>query len=214
MESPSTSKSIGHAPNELENIATVYQENKIPSWRLVVLSFTCVDALSKLFQYLLTRRLNSLCCGLFLSLLDTTIVAITLYTIGADFHAPIVVNWIVLAYLLAYLGCATFFASIGNVIGPRNAYIGAFAIFLAFSIGCGFAHSIEALIACRAVQGMGGSGLYTLALVIFNHIDTPKMRQWVPSMVGLVIAIAGVLGPILGGIITHYTTWRWIFWIK
>ena len=164
---------------------------------------------------MLIVRSNSLCCGLFLSLLDTTIVATTIYTIGTEFHAPIKVNWIVLAYLLAYLGCATLFVSIGNVVGRRNAYIGAFTIFLAFSIGCGFAHSIEALIACRAIQGIGGSGLYTLALVVFDEIDTPKMRLWVPSMVGLVIAIAGVLGPILGGVITRYTsTWRWIFWIK
>ena len=165
-------------------------------------------------ENVLTYRLTSLCCGLFLSLLDTTIIATTLYTIGTEFHAPIIVNWIVLAYLLAYLGCATIFASIGNVVGRRNAYVAAFTIFLAFSIGCGFAQSIHALIACRIFQGIGGSGLFTLALVIFDEIDTPRMRLWVPSFVGLVVAIAGVLGPIFGGIITHYTTWRWVFWIK
>lgn len=141
-------------------------------------------------------------------------MATTLYTIGTEFHAPVTVNWIVLAYLLAYLGCATIFASISNVIGRRNAYLGAFTIFLAFSIGCGFSHSIEALIACRTAQGIGGSGLYTLALVIFGELCTPKLRKSVSSMVGLIIAIAGVLGPVLGGVITHYTTWRWIFWIK
>ena len=163
---------------------------------------------------LLTVVIDSLCCGIFLSLLDTTIVATALYTIATEFHAPVIVNWIVLAYLLAYLGCATLFVSIGNVLGRRNAYIAAFTIFLAFSIGCGFSQSINALIACRAAQGIGGSGLYTLALVIFDQIDTLSMRRWIPSLIGLVMVIAGVLGPVLGGIITHYTTWRWIFWIK
>ena len=214
MASHSSSKNIGHDANELDDIATVYPENKIPTWRLVVLSVTCVATLFTHPQKSLTISLKSLCCGLFLSLLDTTIVATTLNTIGMVFHAPIKVNWVVLAYLLAYLGCATLFASIGNVVGRRNAYLGAFTMFLAFSIGCGFAHSIEALIACRALQGIGCSGLYTQAVVIFDEINTPKMRLWVPSMVGLVIAIAGVLGPILGGIIARYTTWRWIFWIK
>lgn len=184
--------------------------NQVGGW------LACPLNLHDLFEHhtLTTCLLISLCVGLFLSLLDTTIVATTLYTIGTEFHAPVTVNWIVLSYLLAYLGCATISATISNVVGRRNTYLGAFIIFLAFSIGCGFSQSIEALIACRTAQGIGGSGLYTLALVIFGEISTPKLRKFVSSMVGLIIAVAGVLGPVLGGIITHYTTWRWIFWIK
>lgn len=165
-------------------------------------------------HHTLTTRLSSLYTGLSLSLLDTTIVATTLYTIEKEFYAPVIVNWVVLAYLLAYLGCATLSAGIGNVVGRRNAYLGAFIIFLAFSIGCGFSQSIQALIACKIAQGVGNSGLYTLALVIFGEIGTPKLRKFISSMVGLIVAIAGVPGPVLGGIITHSTTWRWIFWIK
>jgi MFS family permease len=87
-------------------------------------------------------------------------------------------------------------------------------IFLAFSIGCGFSKSLNQLIACRALQGVGGSGLYSLTMVIFPEISPPKMTKWIASLVGAVIAISGVLGPVLGSIITHYTTWRWVFWIK
>lgn len=158
--------------------------------------------------------LHSLCFGLFLSLLDTSIVATALYTIGAEFNALNSVTWVALAYTLSYVGCTVLFAQISDVVGRRNAFAAAFVIFVGFSIGCGFSQSLNQLIACRALQGVGGSGLYSLTMIIFPEISPPKMRQWIASIAGMVIAMSGVLGPILGGIITHYTTWRWVFWIK
>lgn len=106
------------------------------------------------------------------------------------------------------------FASLGDVIGRRNAFTAAFVIFFTFSLGCGFSQSLNQLIACRALQGIGGSGLYSLSIVIFPEITPPKMRMWIAGIVGGVVAIAGVFGPLVGGIITNYTTWRWVFWIK
>jgi MFS family permease len=158
--------------------------------------------------------LSSLCSGLFLSLLDTTIVATALYTIGVDLDSLTLVNWVALAYTLSYLGCTVVFARIGDIVGRRNAYISAFLIFFAFSLGCGFSQTLNQLIACRALQGVGGSGLYSLTFVIFPEISPPKMAQWIAAFAGGTVAIAGVLGPVLGGIITRYTTWRWVFWIK
>jgi len=102
----------------------------------------------------------------------------------------------------------------GDIIGRRNAYTSAFIIFFAFSIGCGFCQSQDALIACRALQGVGGSGLYSLSIIIFPEITPHHLTKWLGSIVGAVVAVSGVLGPVLGGLITHYTTWRWIFWIK
>jgi MFS family permease len=131
-----------------------------------------------------------------------------------EFRSTNTVTWVALAYTLSYLGCAVTFARVGDIIGRRNAFAAAFVIFLTFSIGCGFSQSLNQLIACRALQGVGGSGLYSLTMVIFPEISPPKMAKWIASLAGAVIAISGVLGPVLGGIITHYTTWRWVFWIK
>ena len=158
--------------------------------------------------------MSSLCFGLFLSLLDTSIVATALYAIGAEFNSLQSVTWVALAYTLAYVGFAVIFARFGDVFGRRNAYMAAFIIFFAFSIGCGFSQSLNQLIACRALQGVGGSGLYSLTLVIFPEISPLRKRKFIGTLAGLVIAISGVLGPVLGGLITRYTTWRWIFWIK
>ena len=123
-------------------------------------------------------------------------------------------NWTILSYTLAYVGCAVIYANLSNTCGRRNANISALCIFIAFSLGSGFAQNIQQLIVCRTFQGIGGSGLYSLTLVILPESASPKMNPWIGSMIGMVIAISGVLGPVLGGLITRYTTWRWAFWIK
>lgn len=147
--------------------------------------------------------------GLFLSLLDSSIVATALYTIGVEFDNLTTVNWVALTYILADVGFAVIFAALGDVFGRRDAYIAAFVIFIAFSLGCGFAQNMTQLLACRALQGVGGSGLYSLTFVIFSEVSPPKMRQFIGALAGAVVAVSGVLGPVLGGVITHYTTWRW-----
>lgn len=188
------------------------EEVRLPRWRLVVLNIwyveypTCMDCMLIV--------VNSLCFGLFLSLLDTSIVTTALYSIGTDFGALDQVNWVALAYTLAYVGFAVLFTRIGDIVGRKSAYIAAFVIFFSCSLGCGFSQSLNQLIACRALQGVGGSGLYSLAMVIFPEINPPSMLQWIASMAGIVIAVSGVLGPVLGGILTRYASWRWVFWIK
>ncbi|KAI4962120.1 hypothetical protein J4E86_001152 [Alternaria arbusti] len=156
----------------------------------------------------------SICIGLFLSFLDTSIIATAIYTIGVDFQSLSKVNWIALSYTLAYIGCTAIFASLSDVVGRRNAYLAAYVIFLAFSVGCGFAQSLEQLIAMRALQGVGGSGLYSVGFVILGEISPPRVIGMLGAMAGAIIAMSGILGPVLGGVITSYTSWRWIFWIN
>lgn len=92
--------------------------------------------------------------------------------------------------------------------------LAAFTVFLAFSLGCGFAQSLEQLIAFRTFQGIGGSGLYVLTMIIALELSTPKTWPLVSGLVGATIAIAGVLGPVLGGVFTERASWRWVFWVK
>ncbi|KAK1969863.1 major facilitator superfamily transporter [Colletotrichum sublineola] len=172
-----------------------YRETTLPAWRFWALSV-------------------GLCLGLFLSMLDASIVATSLYTIGTEFDSMDLINWVALAYTLTYLSCAVLVARVSDVMGRRNAFLASFIIFFAFSLGCGFAQSLEQLVACRALQGLGGSGLYSITMIIFPEVAPKHLLQYVSSLVGMVIASAGVLGPVLGGILTHYVSWRWIFWIN
>ncbi|KAK2044128.1 major facilitator superfamily transporter [Colletotrichum somersetense] len=172
-----------------------YRDTSLPTWRFWALSV-------------------GLCLGLFLSMLDASIVATSLYTIGTDFESMDLINWVALAYTLTYLSCAVLVARVSDVVGRRNAFLASFIIFFAFSLGCGFAKSLEQLVACRALQGLGGSGLYSITMIIFPEVAPKHLLQHVSSLVGMVIASAGVLGPVLGGILTHYASWRWIFWMN
>lgn len=137
---------------------------------------------------------------MFLSILDSSIVATSLYTIGQEFGALQKINWVALAYTLAYLSCAVMFSRISDIVGRRNAYVTAFILFFGFSLGGGFAQSINQLIALRALQGIGGSGLYSLTMVMWPELASNAMKQYIAGTVGLVIAVAGVLGPVLGGL--------------
>ncbi len=160
------------------------------------------------------NKLGSLSLGLFLAMLDTSIVATSLFTIGEEFDSLDRINWVALAYTLSYLGCAVLFARMADVFGRRDTFLAAFVLFFGFSLGCGFARNLDQLIACRALQGIGGSGLYSLTMVIWPELARQDMRQYIAGLAGVVIAVAGVLGPVLGGVLTHYASWRWIFWIK
>ncbi|KAL2033472.1 hypothetical protein VTO58DRAFT_104186 [Aureobasidium pullulans] len=90
----------------------------IPTWRLTLL-------------------IISLCIGLFLSLLDTSIVATALYSISIDFNATRSSTWVALSYTLTYLGFAVPFANLSDVIGRKHAWLLAFILFFAFSLACG-----------------------------------------------------------------------------
>ncbi len=184
---------------------TLPERPNLPAWRLVCLVIRYF-APKKKRQVL--KYFCSVCFGLFLSLMDTTIIATALYTIGVDLKALGSVNWVALSYTLAYLGCAVIFARVSDIIGRKIAYISAFIIFFAFSLGCGFAQTLNQLIAFRALQGVGGSGLYSFTFVILPEVSPPEVQKWIAAISGAVVAMSGVLGPVLGGIITNYTTWR------
>jgi MFS family permease len=99
-------------------------------------------------------------------MLDTSIVATSLYSIGVDFESVEDVNWVALAYTLAYLGCAVVFSRLSDIIGRRDAFIAGYILFFAFSLGCGFAKSLNQLIAFRVLQGVGGSGRFWPVLTL------------------------------------------------
>ncbi|KAI3401350.1 hypothetical protein diail_11434 [Diaporthe ilicicola] len=188
----------GNKPNpdsQQPEAERVFRESTIPPWRF---AFLCVG----------------LSLGLCLSMIDSSIVATSLYTIGGEFRDTELINWVALAYTLAFLGSAVFFSRMADVVGRRNAFIAAFVIFFSFSLGCGFSQNMGTLVACRAFQGIGGSGLFSVTMIVFPEMSPPNARKYIAPLIGMVISTSGVLGPILGGLFTDYATWRWVFWIN
>lgn len=164
-----------------------------------------------------TLVLTSVFTGLFLSFLDTTIVSVALATIAGEFNDFSRATWVITAYLLTYMAFAIIITRLSDIFGRKTVEIMNFVLFIAFSLGCALSRSITELIIFRAFQGIGGSGLFSMTMVIALNSVPPRKRGALSAIFGLVLVTSGVLGPVLSGAITgnhHSSTWRWIFWLN
>ena len=161
--------------------------------------------------------LISLFTGLFLSFLDTTIVSVALATIAYQFDDYDRSTWVVTAYLLTYMAFAIIIARLSDIFGKKVVEIASFLLFIGFSLGCALSRNMTQLIIFRALQGIGGSGLYSMTMIIALKAVPVRQLGIVSGAVGMVLVMSGVLGPILSGAITHNhnsSTWRWIFYLN
>ncbi|GFF35577.1 hypothetical protein IFM46972_04597 [Aspergillus udagawae] len=81
-------------------------------------------------------------------------------------------------------------------------------------MACAASKNLNQLIGFRAAQGVGGSGLYAMAMIIYPEISPPSLLPAISAIVGVIVALAGISGPLIGGLLTTYTSWRWAFWIN
>lgn len=150
-----------------------------------------------------------------LIMLDSNIVAVSLPAIarslGASFQD---VQWVISAYLLAYAALLLAAGAAADLWGRKKAMIVGLVTFAGGSIACGLADSSTVLNIARAVQGVGGSLLLTASLAIITHTFTGADRAKAFAVWGAWIGIALVAGPILGGTITSFAGWRWIFLVN
>jgi EmrB/QacA subfamily drug resistance transporter len=154
-------------------------------------------------------------CALFMENLDSTVLSTALPAIAADFGAnPIHLKLALTSYLLALAVFIPASGWLADRYGARAIFRLAILVFTLGSIACGLSSSIPEIVAARVVQGIGGSMMMPVGrLVILRSI--PK-HELVGSLAWLTIpALLGpVLGPPVGGFITTYFEWRWIFWIN
>lgn len=137
-----------------------------------------------------------------------------LVDISADYKDFKASSWVVLAYTLTEVGFAVAMARLSDCLGRKVVSIASFVIFLAASMGCGASTNLDQLIGFRAAQGVGGAGLYAIALISYPELSPPSKIVIVSSAMGAIVALAGVCGPVIGGLLTTYTGWRYVFWIK
>lgn len=152
--------------------------------------------------------------GILMAALDQTIVATALPTIAADLNALQSISWIITTYLLAQTIAMPLYGKVGDIIGRKPAFHLAIAIFLVGSVVAGVAQSMDWLIVSRAVQGVGAGGLMIGAQTIMAEIVSARERGKYMSVMGPMIGVATVLGPLLGGYLTQHVSWRWIFYIN
>ncbi|KAJ4264444.1 hypothetical protein NW762_005644 [Fusarium torreyae] len=154
---------------------------------------------------------GALWISLFLSTLETTIVSTSLVSITNALNGFILRDWIVTSYLLTYTGFLTIYAKLSDVFGKKTMLLLALVIFTLFSGLCGAANNIVDLIILRAFQGIGASGIYAMILALALRLVPLRKYAKYMGIISTVFITASVLGPILGGIISQHSTWRWVF---
>ncbi len=152
--------------------------------------------------------------GLFLSALDQTVVSTAMPRIIADLGGFDRYTWVTTAYIVASTITVPVVGRLSDIYGRKIFYIGGIVLFLAGSFAAGASGSMNQLIAFRAVQGMGGGILLSLAFVIVGDLFAPSERGKIQGVVAAVFGLSSVIGPTLGGFITDTLSWNWVFYIN
>jgi EmrB/QacA subfamily drug resistance transporter len=153
--------------------------------------------------------------GSFMSILDSTIVNVAIKDLSRDLNSPLAtIQWVSTGYILALAtvipltgwGCDRF--------GTKSLYIASIVLFLIGSTLSGLAWSAGSLIFFRLLQGFGGGMIVPSGMTILTHAAGTKRIGRVMGIVGAPMLLAPILGPIIGGYLVDYFSWRWIFFVN
>ncbi len=152
--------------------------------------------------------------AMFLSALEQTIIAPALPTIGVRLGSIDNLSWVVGAYLLSATAVTPLFGKLSDIYGRRSILLTGVSIFIVGSVACALAPTMWALIAARALQGIGGGGILPIAQAIIADLVPPRERPRYQTQSAVMFMIASVVGPLIGGILTDHLHWTLIFWIN
>ncbi len=153
--------------------------------------------------------------GVLMSTLDAGIVAVSLPTIMARFHAGVtMIQWIVLAYLVVITVTLLPFGRLADMYGRKQIYTLGFVIFTAGSALCGASQSVEQLALFRAFQAVGASMLMANGMAITSAVFPARERGKALGIGGTVVATGTTIGPTIGGLLTQWLGWRSIFYVN
>ena len=151
---------------------------------------------------------------MFLAAIDQTIVATALPAIAADLGEVERVSWVVVSYLLAATIAAPVYGRLGDVLGRRRLLVVALGIFIVASGLCVVAPSLLALVAARALQGLGGGGLMALSQALVGEAVPPRQRGQFQGYLSAVFVCSATFGPVAGGWLTQHFGWISVFLIN
>ena len=153
--------------------------------------------------------------GLFMDLLDMTIVNVALPTFVKDFDASTTtIEWVVTGYLLSLGVFIPVSGWAGDRFGTKRTFMFALSMFTLASLLCSLAWNIQALIAFRVLQGVGGGMLTPVGTAMLFRAFPPAERAAAAALLAIPTTVAPASGPVLGGYLVEYQSWHWIFLIN
>ena len=158
--------------------------------------------------------LVALMMAIFLGALDQTIVAVSMPAISAQFHDVNLLAWVISGYMVAMTVAVPIYGKLGDLYGRRPMMLIGMGVFTLASLFCGLAQSMEQLVLARVVQGIGAGGMVSVSQAIIGDIIPPRERGRYQGYFSSMYAVASVAGPVLGGYMTEYLSWRWVFLIN
>src|SRR5215831_20371874 len=153
--------------------------------------------------------------GFFMIMLDTTIVNVAIPAMSTGLNTTLdQILWVLNAYVLVYAVLLITAGRLGDKYGQRTLFAIGLFVFTAASALCGLAQNADQLIAARVLQGVGGAMLTPQTLAILTSIFPPERRGAAFGVWGSIAGLATIAGPVLGGLLTTYLDWRWIFYVN
>jgi len=187
-----------HSPIEYLLMRNIYGNSPHPSFFLMILSISL---------------------AIFMSSLDGTIVNIARPTISEAFSiSSSTVSWVATAYLLVMAGCVLVFGKVSDVIGFKKVFLSGFVIFTIGSFACGalpdMFNSFPILVGSRVFQAIGGAMITAIAPAMVTAYIPMEKKGKAMGIIMTLAALATAIGPTIGGALTQYTSWHWIFFIN
>src|SRR5256885_9353373 len=153
--------------------------------------------------------------GSLMAAIDTSIVNVALPMMRGSVGATIQeITWVSTAYIIATVLIMPLTGFLGSLFGQKRLYLASLVVFLIGSALCGLARSLPALVAFRAIQGLGGGALQPTQQAILRQTFPAKEQGMAMAMFAMVIMVGPAVGPTLGGWITDNYSWPWIFYIN
>lgn len=159
--------------------------------------------------------LASISFGTFISVVNGTIINVALPTISRTMNLGLSeVQWVVLTYLLTISATLLVAGRLADLVGRKRVYTGGFLVLMMGSLICGLAPNLPFLLGGRIIQALGAAMLMANGMAITTSTFPPEERGRALGIVGSVVAVGALIGPVLGGIIIDTLGWQWVFFIN